>query len=333
MNLQVVNPIDIPNWDSLVLSRPDYSFFHSSAWARVLSDAYGYKPVYFSVLDDDRLRAMLPVMEVNSLITGKRGVSLPFTDYCDPMIDEGFEFQMLVDQVINCGKKAGWKYLELRGGRPFLGNAVSSASYLGHTLDLTEGAERLFPRFRDSTQRNIKKAEREGVKTTLSSSMDAVRAFCRLNSITRKRHGLPTQPLGFFKAIYRHAISKGLGFVVLASLGPDIIAGSIFFLFGRKALFKYGASVLERQRFRSNNLVMWEAIKWLSEKGFESLSFGRTEPEHAGLLQFKAGWRPIERQIAYYRCNIKKGLFVNGSPASSRAQHVFFGKMPIPVLN
>ncbi len=331
--VRIVNPLEIPDWDDLISSHPNCSFFHSTAWARVLSESYGYKPLYFTIFEGKAISACLPVMEVDSFITGKRGVSLPFSDYCDPILTEEVDFRELFGSVIDHGKKAGWKYIEVRGGRRLFGNAGPSATYVGHRLDLADGPEMLFSRFRDSTQRNIKKAEKAGVKASISNSSDAVREFCRLNSISRRRHGLPPQPPRFFKAIHRHVISKGSGFVVLASHGRDTIAGSIFFLFQRKALYKYGASDFREQRLRSNNLVMWEAIKWLSQNGFETLSFGRTEPEHAGLLQFKAGWRPTERRIAYYRRNMDSGTFANSSRAASRAQHLFFGRLPIPLLN
>ena len=77
------------NWDQLLLNTPGASFFHSSAWCRVLSESYGYKPVYFAEIAGDRFRILVPMMEIDSFLTGKRGVSLPFTDYCDPIIGEG----------------------------------------------------------------------------------------------------------------------------------------------------------------------------------------------------------------------------------------------------
>lgn len=332
MNIEIINPLDFKAWDDLVLLLPDSSFFHSSAWARVLHESYRYVPLYFSVLEGNQLRAVLPVMEVNSFITGRRGVSLPFTDYCDPMVDDDINLRWMVEYVINYGKKAGWKYLELRGGKDFLEDAVASATYVNHTLHINGDSRKLLSGFRNSTQRNIRKAEKEGVTATLSNSMEAVLEFCRLNSISRKYHGLPPQPIRFFEAIHRHIISRGLGFVVLASHGGETIAGSIFFLFGNKGLYKLGAFDLEQQRLRPNNLVMWKAIEWLSENGYESLDFGRTELEHTGLLQYKAGWRPAERYITYHRFDMKKDSFVGGSP-TSRIQRMVFSRIPIPILN
>src|SRR2546427_13164172 len=75
-----LSPLEKPGWDKLVRSHRDASFFHSTSWAGVLHDTYGHVPHYFCTLKDERLSAVLPVMEVNSPLTGSRGVSLPFTD-------------------------------------------------------------------------------------------------------------------------------------------------------------------------------------------------------------------------------------------------------------
>ena len=84
--LQIMNPIENPKWDSMVLASEDYSVFNSSAWIRVLYEAYRYQPYVLSVFDGDRPVVMWPVMQINSFLTGRRGVSLPFSDYCDPIL-------------------------------------------------------------------------------------------------------------------------------------------------------------------------------------------------------------------------------------------------------
>lgn len=333
MNIEIVNPITHPNWDQLVLAHPNHSFFHSSAWARVLQEAYGYKPLYFTVFDSDAISACLPVMEVSSFITGKRGVSLPFSDHCEPLADHTLQFETLLSHAKEYGKKAGWKYLELRGGTAFLSGVETSSAYLGHTLDLTIGEMGLFAALRDSTRRNTKKAEKEGVEVKVSDTMDAVASFYELNQVTRKRNGLPPQPFNFFRAVHQHVLSKGLGFVVLASYRGTPIATSVFLQSGRKALYKYGASALEHRELRANNLVMWKAIERLSMRGFETLCFGRTDIGHDGLRQFKAGWGAQENRINYYRHDVRQNKFVTQQQPANGFSKMIFGKLPVPVLN
>jgi len=191
--------------------------------------------------------------------------------------------------------------------------------------------KKLFSTFRGSTIRNIKKATKEGVKINIDQSFEATKEFYRLNCITRRDHGLPPQPKWFFKNLHDHVISKNLGFVVLASHNGSNIAGAVYFHFGNKAIYKYGASDKGFQHLRANNLVMWEAIKWYSGNGYETLSFGRTEPENDGLRQFKAGWGAREEIIKYFKYDLRRNAFVRADYQLSKVQKQLFRIVPITV--
>jgi len=348
MNVQIINPTTYPGWDELILSSGHCSFFYSSSWAKVLSESYGYSPKYFILLEGNRIFALVPVMEIKSFLTGKRGISLPFTDFCDPIILNGVPFQELLNCIIEYGQKHGWKYLELRGGQKFLNfqhlilntrhstldtHLPCSSTYFSHTIDLTQGEKRTFCNLRDSTRRNIKKAVKEGVKVEISQSLDSVKEFYRLNCITRKDHGLPPQPYSFFKKVYEHILANNLGFIVLASFESKAIGGAVYFNFEQKAVYKYGASDKSFQHLRANNLLIWEGIRECIRRGCTILSLGRTDLNHEGLLQFKRGWGSTEQQINYYRYDLKKGFFVSGSSKVSGFHNKIFRNIPIPLLN
>jgi hypothetical protein len=70
--IQIINPIEYPGWDELLLTSTQSTFFHTSAWAKVLSESYKYKPLYFTIIEKGMLSALIPVMEINSFLTGKR---------------------------------------------------------------------------------------------------------------------------------------------------------------------------------------------------------------------------------------------------------------------
>jgi len=331
-DIQIINPITYPGWDNLLLSTPGHSFFHSSAWARVLSETYGYTPFYFTMLKDHKLRALVPLMEIRSILTGKRGVSLPFTDCCEPIIDQNSNSQILLDHIIDYGQKRRWKYIQFRGDGNLFPDARPSETYLGHALDLTRGEEEIFARLRDSTRRNIKQSESRGVETTISNQAESIRDFQRLNSLTRKKHGLPPQPCSYFQKVYDHIISKGLGFVALAFHHGRSIAGSICFHFGDTGIFKYGASDMKFQDLRPNNRVVWDPIRWFCKNGFKSLSFGRTEPMNEGLKQFKSGWGADEHILSYFKYNLRKMEFASSQPKINDLSAKIFHMLPMPVL-
>jgi hypothetical protein len=333
VSLQLINPIDFPHWNDLLLTNENYSFFHTSSWAKVLSESYNYKPIYFSLIENSKFKILLPVMEVKSFITGTRGVSLPFTDYCSPIATDETLFRNTFEKAIQFGKKNGWKTFEIRGGgNEYCKDVTASSTYYTHALSLAVNKSEIFSNFRSSVKRNIKKAIKEGVNVTLSNSLESVKEFYRLNCMTRKEHGLPPQPYFFFKKIHEHIISPKKGFVALASYHKKTIAGAVYFHFGEKAVYKYGASDKTCQKLRANNLIMWEAIKWYAQNGFKHLSFGRTDLDHEGLLQFKRGWGAKEETINYYRFDLTKNAFVKDHSNLSELQNKIFNKMPIPLL-
>lgn len=330
--IQILNPESYEKWDDEIYMVHDCSVFHSVAWAKVLSDSYHYTPCYLVSYDEDKLSTIVPMMDIKSFLTGSRGVSLPFTDYCDPLISEGLNFQDVLDQIIQYAKKHNWKFIELRGGDKYLPDAVPSSSFFGHRLNLSHKENEIYKLFKNTFKRNIKKAASSGVTINFFTTLQAIKEFYRLNCITRKRHGLPPQPYRFFEKMYEHIISKKTGIVVLASYNNIYIAGAIFFHFGVEAIYKYGASDMNYQNLRPNNLVMWEAIKWYAQRKYKTLSLGRTETENHGLRQFKLGMGAQEYSINYYRYDLKNGSFVKEPEKVSSFLVKIFGKMPIFAL-
>jgi len=331
LNLKPINPCTYPNWNDLLRTHPEATFFHTSNWAKVLCDSYRYKPFYFTSITNDKLSTLIPIMGIESTLTGKRGVSLPFTDQCEPLLNGLNRFPPLLEEIYRHGKKARWKSVEFRGGQSCLRDHISDTYYYTHTLNLSKDHREIFLSFRDSTKRNIKKATKSGVEIDISASFSSLKAFYRLNCITRKRHGLPPQPFFFFKNLYRQVISKKKGIVVLASFQKKAIAGGIFFHFGNKAIYKYGASDPDLQRFRPNNRVMWEAIRYYNKAGLKTLNLGRTAAGNNGLLQFKRGWGGEEKMLRYFRYNLKKNSYVK-SAAGADSFHRFFRRLPLPIL-
>jgi hypothetical protein len=305
LDLEVVNPLTDAGWDSLALSHPDAMIFHTSAWARVLARTYGHKPIYLKFSRGTKTFGLVPLMEVTSPFTGRRGVSVPFSDFCDPLFfDEPAQKNLWVDAIVDLGCQRRWRYVEFRGGETVLPPSASlAATYYGHTLDLSIGAEALFDRLSSPVRRALRKATKSGLTIDVNSSRSAMLSFYKLHQGTRRRHGLPPQPLSFFLNIYDEIIRPGLGFIVIANSSEAPIAAAIFFHSGRTALYKFGASDQRLQQLRGNNLVMWEAIRTLATKGVRRLYFGRTAAANIGLRRFKVAWGAAEQMIKYFRCS------------------------------
>src|SRR3954471_1368662 len=141
-SVQIVDPLAIPDWDTLVMSLPGHSFFHSSAWARVLEESYGYKPVYFAKVESGELRALLPMMHVHSWLTGKRGVSLPFSDMCEVLGDSASIAELYAAVKKDVAARS-WTHFELRSSAG-MHEAPASENFFGHSIELSRDEEKIF---------------------------------------------------------------------------------------------------------------------------------------------------------------------------------------------
>jgi lipid II:glycine glycyltransferase (peptidoglycan interpeptide bridge formation enzyme) len=188
--------------------------------------------------------------------------------------------------------------------------------------------EALFSRLDSSVRRAIRKSEKSGLTIQVERSAGAVAEFLSLHARTRKRHGVPPQPGVFFRQIHEQIIQAGDGFVVLARDGGTAVAAAIFFVWREKAIYKFGASNETKQSLRGNNLVMWEAIRFLAESGVKQLDFGRTDLEHGGLRRFKLGWGTAETPISYDRLETESQAWGSVIPRRTGVSAHLFSRLP-----
>lgn len=328
----VLNPLQTADWDRRIHHLPGAGFFHSAAWARVLAETYGYRPQYFITGSALQPESVLALMEVSSWVTGRRGISLPFTDDCAPCASSPTVFEQLWNDVRQHGSQRGWKHVELRGGGEFLPGVAPSVSYYGHRLSLSASPSSLLQGFHPAVRQAIRKAERSGVQVEFSASAESLQQFYRLYCQTRKRHGAPPQPYAFFEQIRAQVLVPGSGHLAVASQRGRTVAAAIFFHFGSSAMYKFGASDEECQSLRANNLVMWRAIERYANDGFTSFDFGRTSLSNAGLRRFKLSWGVTEHPVRYYRYDLLRQRHVATEDRASGWQAPVFHAMPAPLF-
>ena len=336
--LDVVDPIQNPHWDDQLLALAGCSVFHSTGWAEVLSSTYSHKPAYLLNSQAGRLNALLPLMEVSSKVSGRRGVSLPFTDFCDPLLGAETAFDEVFQAAIALGKSRQWKYLEVRIGSEIGAFKQPSLEFFGHAIDLKRPEAAIFSSINSTLRNEIRKAERSGVEVVLATDPNAMKLYYELHCLTRRKHGLPPQPFSFFSNIHAHLVSKGFGFVALAFQKPRAdaagetksnapvpdagpprlfrgdcrqalqnqhpIAGGVFLNFGRRAVYKFGASDESQTKVPAGKLALWRAIQYYQSQQLEILEMGRTSIENAGLRRYKQAWGAAERRIRNFKYDL-----------------------------
>ena len=133
---------------------------------------------------------------VKSSLVRPRLVSLPFSDHTDLLLDNQGDLSNLLTLLEQGQVERKWKSVEFRPldhGNRFAdwANFQDGANYVIHRLDLRPCLQELFQRFhKDSIQRKIHRAAREGLRYEDGRSDSLLHQFYRLTMITRRRQVL-----------------------------------------------------------------------------------------------------------------------------------------------
>lgn len=293
--------LDDPRWTLFVEGSLSATPFHHPSWALLLAHCYGYRAFALVHLDPQgRILAGLPVIEVRSPLARRRWVSLPFTDECQALLHPRFAQADLVAELDAARRRAGVSTLQVRAALDGPGAAASPVA-VTHRLRLGPDLDTVYRRrLRSSVRRQITQARQDGVVVHRADAAESLTtAFYRLHLQTRHRQGVPVQPRRYFELLWKQIIGPGKGFLLLASTGQVVIAGAVFLAWGDTVIYKYGASDTAYWGLHPNHLLMWDAIRWGCEHGFQTFDFGRSDLASTGLRQFKDSWGAEERSLVY----------------------------------
>jgi len=289
-----------PRWMEFIRSRPEANIFHHPAWMELMRECYGYSASIIAVADAHGcLQAGLPFMKVNSFLTGNRWVSLPFSDYCNPLYQDEAACDALTNHLVNLFQSGSAKKMEIRWQLPQRSDVQRISEFVLHTIPLDPDPSQISKRFKRTHLQNIHTAEERGVKVKFGNQLEDLKAFYDLQLETRKRHGVPAQPWKYFELLGKHIMKVGMGFVLLATKDNETIAGMVYLGWGRTLIAKYAASREDCFNLRPNNLLFWEGIRWGCQNGFSVFDMGRTEVGNAGLRNFKSRWGAVEEPLYY----------------------------------
>jgi CelD/BcsL family acetyltransferase involved in cellulose biosynthesis len=304
VSIHVINPLSDDRWDDLMNRHPRASVFHERGWLEALGRTYGYSPlVLTSAPEDQPLKDGIVLCRVSSWITGTRLVSLPFSDHCEPLLDDASEPLEFMNYLRAQCDRNRWKYAELRPlfGAPGGGYGLpNSSSYWFHELDMTRSLEQLFNRLhRNSFQQMVRRAERERLSWEGGRSKQLVNEFYRLLLATRRRHGLPPQPRKWFKNLVECMGDKIQ--ITLARKGGVPIAAALTLRHGSCIVHKYGCSDKRFHNLGGMPFLIWHSIEEGKASGAEWIDFGRSDLDNHGLITFKDRLGTTRRLLTYYR--------------------------------
>jgi len=307
MTVYEIDPLEGSRWTDLAERHPLASVFHSRYWLESLRRTYRYAPVVLTTTEPGQpLANGLLMCRVKSWLTGSRIVSLPFSDHCQPLVENPADQLELLNSIRSKAENSGWKYAELRPRTPLDRQIESttgltpSTSFCFHALDLRPGLDDLYRGFHKScVQRKVQRADREGLSSEEGRSEPLLKHFYSLLLLTRRRHQLPPQPIQWFRNLIDCFQEKLV--IRVAFKGKDPIASILTLQHKTRLVYKYGCSDSRFHNLGGMVFLFWQTIKQAKKDGAEELDFGRSELDNPGLIAFKDHWGGVKSTLTYYR--------------------------------
>jgi len=336
----IIDPLQDIRWEQFLQVHHDACLFHSTAWLGALQRTYGYTPlVYTTSRPREPLRDGMVFCRVDSWLTGRRLVGLPFSDYCAPLIDSPESVSLFSAVLERELQEQQLRYIEVRPlqqvGFPCRAPS-STVSYTLHQLDLRPSIDTIFRNcHKNSTQRKILRAEREGVACREGSDPQLLNAFYELLTRTRKLHKCPPQPKKWFVNLLDNFGDDAK--IRVAFQGKRAIAAMLTLRYKDALFYKYGGSDPRFHNLGSMHSLYWKAIQEAKATGLRVFDLGRSDLDQPGLITFKSRWGAKQSLLNYVRYGsaATSSCCFDRHPATwkARAAQYAFAHLPAPALS
>ncbi len=304
MTVFSLDPLTDNRWTEFLMAHPESSVFHTREWLQSIRLTYGYEPVVFTTSSGNTITNGVVLCRISSWLTGKRMVSLPFSDHCQPLAI-GADLSEILRHLSTERKSNAQQYIEIRPATydksaAAINDFEQSDLFHTHTIDLNGDLNQIYKRFHDSCiRRKIKRAEREELSYESGRSDELFRQFRALHLLTRRRHKLPPQPEAWFRNIVRC-----LGEMVtihVASKGDTPVASIVTASHKSTLVYKYGVSDGQYNNLGATPFLFWKVIQQAHAAGIQQFDLGRSDYDDEGLVAFKEHLGATRAELRYYR--------------------------------
>lgn len=307
MPISVVEPWKDPRWDAYVASHPGATVYHSGGWIRIVCEVGRYPSLCLVREDQGRVSGVLPLVAIDSILTGRRISTLPFSDTCFPLADDAAAAADLLSRAREIRVERRARFHEMRGLPALRDGSDCGASgyarsghYYNFVLPLSSDLEAMRATFSQKSVRySIGKAEKAGVVVTGGGDED-LGAFYRLYVATRRRHGIPPQPSRLFEHVLGDSRESLGARLWIASHQGAAVAAALTLHHGVTTYLKYEVTDDAHRNLGAVHALLWHSIREAAGTGDRFYDFGRTAADNPGLCEFKRRWGTTQTDLPYY---------------------------------
>jgi hypothetical protein len=326
MAVYKIDPMEDERWGRFLQSHSAATIFHTPAWLEALQRTYGYEAVAFTTSPPGReLTNGTPFCQISSWLSGRRLVSLPFSDHCTPLVESSEQLTDLLSSLRDSLDREKWKYVEIRAAEAVLPDCDAferNKVFVLHRLDLRPSLVEIFRNFhRDCVQRKIRRAEQSSLTYEEGRSESLLAKFYHLLLVTRRKHGLPPQPVAWFRNLIACLEDKVQ--IRVASKDGDPIASILTLRHKGVLVYKYGCSDHRFNHLGGTQLLFWKAIQEAKNDQLSEFDLGRSECDNPGLIKFKDRWGATRSMLTYSRLAFQHSQGVSSAAQTPMVKYLF----------
>jgi hypothetical protein len=334
MDVYEIDPTRDERWDGFLQEHSEASIFHTGGWLEALRHTYGYEPVALTTSPPGcPLTSAVPFCRISNWLSGRRLVSLPFSDHCAPLVETSEQLAGLLTYLRGKVDREKWRYVEIRPSGTRLQTCLDfreSGTFVSHKLDLRPSLDAIFHAFhKDCVHRKIQRAEREGLTCQEGRSELLVAKFYHLLLMTRRRHGVPPQPIQWFRNVIAFLGDEAK--IRMASKDGRPVASIVTLRHRNTLVYKYGCSDQRFNKWGGTQLLLWNAIQEAKNDDLSEFDMGRSDCENPGLAVFKDRWGAARTPLVYFRYPMRDVYTVSKELQSTIGKYLW-SHMPNRVL-
>ncbi len=266
----------------------EVNLFSSCDWLTVLYKTYRLKLFVKFIEKNDKISSYIVYSVVKNFLESKLCIC-SYCDYFDCHVENLEDWQLLFQSL----REEYPEYrIAIRNLRDEVIKKLSDLKVLSkeryHILDIRTNLDEIWKRTHDSFKSAVKQGQNSGITVKRCEKRD-LKKFYELHLRLRKnKYRLFPQPYRFFDTIWDQFMNKDKGVLLGAyDLQGHFIAGTIYLMAGNSLYYKFNTSDMKALKYRPNNVLFWEGIKYAKYRNLDYIDLGSSGYQQNGLILFK----------------------------------------------
>ena len=278
LKLREVDDTASPKWDKLVNSSQGGTIFHTVKWLRVIEKNQPLRLEKLGIFLGRELIGILPLF-FKKFVFIKVAAS-PFviedTPYLGPVIERS-QILDLLSALDGYLKKNGIAFLRMMSSEAYHAQDRQEPYQFiekhTHLLDLTESEDTLWKKLEGRCRTAIRKAQKSKVTAFNKTDRGFIDEYYPIIEDVYHAQKLPFPNRKSFYYDMWDAFGPTNVILLSAKYHGETIAGIIIVTDGKRAYYLNGASKSHFRALSPSNLLLWEAINILKQRGVEQFDF------------------------------------------------------------